>query len=35
VEIWAISRKQDGSDSTKVNDFWEASEQAQQHAGER
>src|SRR5690349_17820129 len=25
VEVWAISRKDGGSDSTKVDDFWEES----------
>jgi mannose-6-phosphate isomerase-like protein (cupin superfamily) len=30
VEIWAISRKQEGGDSTKVDDFWEASPEAAQ-----
>jgi mannose-6-phosphate isomerase-like protein (cupin superfamily) len=30
VEVWAISRKQDGGDSTKVDDFWEASPEAAQ-----
>jgi quercetin dioxygenase-like cupin family protein len=33
VEMWAISRKGDGSDSTKVDDFWEASDEARQHGG--
>jgi quercetin dioxygenase-like cupin family protein len=28
VEVWAISRKDGGSDATKVDDFWEASPQA-------
>jgi len=28
VEIWAISRKQEGGDATKVDDFWEASPEA-------
>lgn len=31
VEMWAISRVTQRSDSTKVDDFWEASEQARQH----
>ena len=31
VEVWAISRKDHGSDSTKVDEFWEASPQARQH----
>lgn len=30
VELWAVSRKLDHSDSTKVEDFWEASPQARQ-----
>ncbi|MGD9735569.1 MAG: cupin domain-containing protein [Solirubrobacterales bacterium] len=30
VEVWAISRRQDGGDSTKVEDFWEASPEAAQ-----
>ena len=30
VEVWAISRKQDGGDSTKVDDFWEATPEAAQ-----
>jgi mannose-6-phosphate isomerase-like protein (cupin superfamily) len=30
VEVWAISRKQDGGDATKVDDFWEASPEAAQ-----
>jgi uncharacterized cupin superfamily protein len=34
VEVWAISRRNDGSDSTKVDDFWEASPEASQHAGQ-
>jgi uncharacterized cupin superfamily protein len=25
VEMWAISRRRDGSDATKIDDFWEAS----------
>jgi mannose-6-phosphate isomerase-like protein (cupin superfamily) len=28
VEMWAISRQAGGSDSTKVDDFWEASPEA-------
>jgi mannose-6-phosphate isomerase-like protein (cupin superfamily) len=31
VEIWAISRRNDHSDSEKVEDFWEASPEASQH----
>jgi mannose-6-phosphate isomerase-like protein (cupin superfamily) len=30
VELWAVSRKLEESDSTKVEDFWEASPQASQ-----
>jgi mannose-6-phosphate isomerase-like protein (cupin superfamily) len=30
VEMWAISRKSDRSDSTKIDEFWEASPQAAQ-----
>jgi quercetin dioxygenase-like cupin family protein len=30
VEIWAVSRQIDSSDSTKVDDFWEASPEARQ-----
>jgi quercetin dioxygenase-like cupin family protein len=30
VDMWAISRKADGSDATKIDDFWEASPQAAQ-----
>ena len=32
VELWAVSRKIEGSDSTKVDDFWEASPEARQTA---
>jgi mannose-6-phosphate isomerase-like protein (cupin superfamily) len=32
VEMWAISRKLGRGDSTKLDDFWEASPQARQHA---
>ncbi|MDQ2630434.1 MAG: cupin domain-containing protein [Actinomycetota bacterium] len=32
VELWAVSRKIEDSDSTKVEDFWEASPQARQTA---
>jgi mannose-6-phosphate isomerase-like protein (cupin superfamily) len=32
VEMWAISRNLGKSDSTKIDDFWEASEDASQHA---
>jgi mannose-6-phosphate isomerase-like protein (cupin superfamily) len=31
VEMWAISRRREGSDATKIDDFWEASAQARQH----
>jgi mannose-6-phosphate isomerase-like protein (cupin superfamily) len=30
VEMWAISRRRDGSDSTKIDAFWEASPAAAQ-----
>jgi mannose-6-phosphate isomerase-like protein (cupin superfamily) len=30
VEMWAISRKSDRSDATKIDEFWEASAQAAQ-----
>jgi mannose-6-phosphate isomerase-like protein (cupin superfamily) len=30
VEMWAISRKIDHSDATKIDDFWEASPDARQ-----
>ena len=30
VEMWAVSRRIDHSDSTKLDDFWEASDQARQ-----
>jgi mannose-6-phosphate isomerase-like protein (cupin superfamily) len=33
VELWAVSRKIDDSDSTKVDDFWEASPEARQSTG--
>jgi mannose-6-phosphate isomerase-like protein (cupin superfamily) len=32
VELWAISRQIDHSDSTKIDDFWEASPDARQQA---
>lgn len=32
VELWAVSRKIEDSDSTKIEDFWEASPQARQNA---
>ena len=31
VDLWAISRRIDHSDSTKIDDFWEASPKAAQH----
>jgi mannose-6-phosphate isomerase-like protein (cupin superfamily) len=34
VEMWAISRQLDRHDSTKLDDFWEASPDAVQHAPE-
>lgn len=30
VEMWAISRKSDQHDATKIDEFWEASDQARQ-----
>ena len=33
VELWAVSRKIEESDSEKVDDFWEASPEARQSAG--
>jgi len=30
VEMWVVSRKEDGGDATKVDDFWEASPEAAQ-----
>jgi mannose-6-phosphate isomerase-like protein (cupin superfamily) len=33
VELWAISRKIDRSDATKIDDFWEASADARQRRG--
>ena len=30
VEVWAISRKEDGGDASKLDDFWEASPEAAQ-----
>ena len=32
VELWAISRQLGRRDSTKLDDFWEASPEARQHA---
>jgi mannose-6-phosphate isomerase-like protein (cupin superfamily) len=31
VEIWALSRKTERQDSTKIDDFWPSSPQARQH----
>ncbi len=31
VELWAVSKKSDEDDSVKIDDFWEASDQAVQH----
>ena len=31
VELWAISRKLDHGDATKIDEFWEASPDADQH----
>jgi len=33
VDMWAISRKSESHDATKIDDFWEASDQAQQKRG--
>jgi mannose-6-phosphate isomerase-like protein (cupin superfamily) len=33
VEMWAISRRIDHGDATKIDDFWQASPDARQHAG--
>ena len=33
VEMWAISRKVDASDATKIDDFWEPSPAARQRRG--
>ena len=33
VEMWAISRRLERGDATKIDDFWEASADARQHAG--
>ena len=33
VEMWAISRRIDRGDATKIDDFWEASPQAAQRRG--
>jgi mannose-6-phosphate isomerase-like protein (cupin superfamily) len=33
VEMWAISRRSERRDATKIDDFWEASPQAAQIAG--
>ena len=33
VEMWAVSRRIDHGDSTKIDEFWEASPDARQHAG--
>ena len=32
VDMWAISRQLGRPDATKIDDFWEASDQAKQHA---
>ncbi|HXY17887.1 MAG TPA: cupin domain-containing protein [Candidatus Nitrosopolaris sp.] len=32
VDMWAISRQLGRRDATKIDDFWEASDQAKQHA---
>jgi mannose-6-phosphate isomerase-like protein (cupin superfamily) len=33
VEMWAVSPKPGRGDATKLDDFWEASSKARQHAG--
>ena len=33
VEMWAVSRRIDRQDATKIDDFWEASPDARQQAG--
>jgi hypothetical protein len=33
VELWAVSRRLDHGDATKLDDFWEASPDAEQHGG--
>ena len=33
VDMWAISRRLDHGDATKIDDFWEASPDARQRAG--
>jgi mannose-6-phosphate isomerase-like protein (cupin superfamily) len=33
VDLWAISRRVDRSDATKLDDFWAASPDAEQHRG--
>jgi quercetin dioxygenase-like cupin family protein len=33
VEMWAVSRSSEGSDATKVDEFWEASPEAKQTGG--
>jgi mannose-6-phosphate isomerase-like protein (cupin superfamily) len=33
VEMWAVSRKLGNKDATKLDDFWEASEEARQRTG--
>jgi mannose-6-phosphate isomerase-like protein (cupin superfamily) len=33
VEMWAVSRRVERSDATKIDDFWTASPDAEQHRG--
>ena len=33
VEMWAVSRRVEHGDATKIDDFWEASPDAKQHRG--
>jgi hypothetical protein len=32
VEMWAVSRRVEKSDATKIDEFWEASPEAKQQA---
>ena len=33
VDMWAVSRRVEHGDATKIDDFWEASPDAEQHRG--
>jgi mannose-6-phosphate isomerase-like protein (cupin superfamily) len=35
VEIWAVSRKIERQDATKIDDFWSSSPEAEQHRSSR